>query len=247
MGDSTTLNTAKPSFRFGPVYQDEFRTPEVRSLNATSKELWVALAFRTRSAKGGPEAISGMTVRYSDLAADLGKLNPKTGTVKPVAKKTIQRAMRELEARGLAHVTYQYRRPPRVVMLRPPTICGQCAAKDKSCLHRRSKIDPEFFKKLGFEFSIGLSTGGKTLSTQSGQHTVQSSVDSQGVHTIGSDPIHNSISKFEEKEAIEKERHQAQFDSMKKMLGERGIVLSSESTNKQIQDIFVKIVCNPRA
>ena len=87
MGDSTTLNTAKPSFRFGPVYQDEFRTPEVRSLNATSKELWVALAFRTRSAKGGPEAISGMTVRYSDLAADLGKLNPKTGTVKPVAKK----------------------------------------------------------------------------------------------------------------------------------------------------------------
>jgi hypothetical protein len=251
MGKPNTLNGEKNAdprgSRFGPVYQDEFRAPEVRSLNATEKELWTALAFRTRSAKGGPENITGMTVRYDDLALDIAKLDSKTGTLKPVNKKTVQRAMRGLLKRGLVHLTLQYRRPPRVVMLRPPSICARCATSDKSCLHRRSQIDHELLKKLGVktEFSTALSTVGKTLSTQTGQPGCPHREDSQGVHA-GSDQDQNSFSKFEKNKDLKidsthQTRERQAFRAMEKMVSERGGQLPPDPTDKQIQDAFMRL------
>jgi hypothetical protein len=176
MGDTQTLHS-----RFGPVYLDEFNSVEVRGLSPRARELWTALSFRTRSSKGGPAAGRGFHVSYSSLSHDLSRVERKEGAVRlvPVAKKTIQRAMRQLEAAGLVFVTYHYRKPPRVVMLRPPSICERCAGGTK-CLHRRSK----FFS----EISPGLSTPEKTVSTQSGQTELPLRVDTLSVHTpIGSE------------------------------------------------------------
>ena len=180
MDEHQTLNS-----RFGPVYQDEFSSVEVRGLSPRCRELWTALAFRTRSSKGGPGAGRGFHVSYSSLSQDLSRVERKEGTVRlvPVAKKTIQRAMRQLERAGLVFVTYHYRKPPRVVILRPPSICERCATQS-NCLHRRSKFI--------LEFSTALSTVDTNLSTQSGQTGCPPRGDRQGVHTpIGSEVDHS--------------------------------------------------------
>lgn len=187
MDEHKTLNS-----RFGPVYQDEFSSVEVRGLSPRGRELWTALAFRTRSSKGGPGAGRGFHVSYSSLSQDLSRVERKEGTVRlvPVAKKTVQRAMRQLERAGLVFVTYHYRKPPRVVILRPPSICERCATQS-NCLHRRSKFI--------LEFSAALSIPDTNLSTQSGQTGLPLRVDRQGVHTpIGSE-IDHSISQYDGK------------------------------------------------
>lgn len=246
MNKGRTLHSENAAARFGPVYEDEFRSLEVRSLNATEKELWTALAFRTRSAKGGPETATGLNVRYSDLAYDIGKICPKTKRVKPVSKKTVQRAMQGLVRRGLVSLTLQYRRHPRVVMLRPPSICGKCAA-GKSCLHKRSPVDWDFLEQIGVtvkKLSTGLSTGGKPLSSLSGQPGCPPRVDSQGVHT-GSDPIQNSYSNSDEKNYGERIRKAQAIAMMRTQIENKGIALSDDATDQEIKNSWIQLYTQP--
>lgn len=247
MADTRTLHSQQKSARFGPIYQDEFGSKEVRSLNSTERQLWTALAFRTRTAKNGPEALNGMSVRYSDLALDIGSVCPKTLQIKPVSKKTVQRAMQGLIKRGLVHFVQQYRRHPRVVMLRPPSICGRCAAGE-SCLHKRSPVDWEFLKKIGVEpsqkFSTGLSTGGKTLSSQGGQTGCPPSVDRQGVHT-GSDPIQNSFQTSEDKNYGERIREAQRIAIMRKQVEQKGVALPDDPTDQDIKKSWIGLYASP--
>lgn len=157
MGAKTTRT------RYGPIYLDELGSWEVRSLSTGARELWMALAPRTRSAKGGasigceppqsgPRKGGGWYVSYDDLARDLARPKAKTKAERVKAKakgerllvpmhhKAIQRRMAELREAGLVRTWWDRPGHQMVALLRPPSLCELCADK-APCAHDSPPMD----------------------------------------------------------------------------------------------------------
>lgn len=110
----------KFSGRWGPVFLSELRSIEVRSLSSGARDLWVALAARTRSASVSQSTVKGFYVSSAALAEDLARPN-KDGTLRPITVRTVGRYLKELKEAGLVKVS-RNTGPPYMALLVPPSL-----------------------------------------------------------------------------------------------------------------------------
>ena len=86
------MPTERKGSQWGPVYLDEFQSIEVRRLSNGARDLWVAVACRTRSAKNGPCSEQGYFASYEALARDLSRWSKSDAQLNPISVRTVKRA-----------------------------------------------------------------------------------------------------------------------------------------------------------
>ena len=115
------MPTERKGSQWGPVYLDEFQSIEVRRLSNGARDLWVAVACRTRSAKNGPCSEQGYFASYEALARDLSRWSKSDAQLNPISVRTVKRYASELKESGLLKVQ-RTTGPACLVLLRPPSL-----------------------------------------------------------------------------------------------------------------------------